>query len=126
MHESSSSTSRQVQGEGGGAASMAAATVAAAPYSNADEWARRLAELFPVSEAVHVTIGNLVPLRPAELEETLRRGAADVSQSQLDLIETILRTSLDQIQSLKLQKARTLEREKVREEIRLELLRQRR
>ena len=69
---------------------------------------------------------GVVPLRPAELEETLRRGAADVSQSQLDLIETILRTSLDQIQSLKLQKARTLEREKVREEIRLELLRQRR
>ena len=83
-------------------------------------------ELFPVSEAVDVTIGNLVPLRPQELEETLRRGAADFSQSQLDLIDAILRTGLDQIQQIKMQKARALEREKVREEIRLELMRQRR
>ena len=113
-------------GGGGGATSAAAALAAATAQSTADAWTRRLAELFPVSEAVHVTVGNLVPLRPRELEETLRRGAADFSQSQLDLIETILRTSLDQIQSIKMQKARTLEREKVREEIRLELLRQRR
>lgn len=92
--------------------------------SMADEWTRRLVELFPVSEAVNVTIGNLVPLRPEELKTVLRKGAVDFSQSQLELIETILRAGLDQIQEIKIEKARALEREKVREEIRLELQRQ--
>lgn len=92
--------------------------------STADEWTRRLVELFPVSEAVNVTIGSLVPLRPEEFKTILRRGAVDFSQSQLELIETILKVGLDQIQEIKIEKARALEREKVREEIRLELQRQ--
>jgi hypothetical protein len=62
----------------------------------------RLVELFPLADPVNVTPSHLVPVRKDDVSEY----ASECSAAQLDLMEKIHRSALDQITAIRMERTR--------------------